>query len=79
MNRPTRDIGAGEYASPQLQPHEVRVLTLLADGHTYKTAAAELRVTTHTISFHLRRVYEKLEVHSKSEAIGKALRSRLIR
>jgi len=61
-----------------LTPHEQRLLRLLVDGHNYRTAAAELGVTVHTISFHLRNVYEKLQVHSKSEAVAKALRNRLV-
>ena len=40
--------------------------------------AAELGVTVHTISFHLRSIYGKLQVHSKSEAVAKALRNRLV-
>ncbi len=62
-----------------LTPHEMRLLKLLVEGHNYKTAAAELSVTVNTISFHTRRIYEKLHVHSKSEAIAKALRTRLIK
>jgi DNA-binding CsgD family transcriptional regulator len=62
----------------RLTPHEVRLLTLLVDGHSYKTAAAALGVSRHTVSFHLRSVYEKLQVHSKSEAVSKALRNRLV-
>jgi DNA-binding CsgD family transcriptional regulator len=69
---------SSQYASPQLTPHEIRLLKLLADGHSYRTAAAELHVTTHTISFHLRHIYEKLQVRSKSEAVSKGLRTRLI-
>src|SRR6266571_1747742 len=65
--------------SYELTPHELRLLKLLMDGHNYKTAAAELGVTTHTISFHLQRIYEKLHVHSKTEAVAKALRNRLIK
>jgi len=61
-----------------LTPHETRLLRLFVDGHNYKTAAAELGVTVHTISFHLRSIYEKLQVHSKSEAVAKALRNRLV-
>ncbi len=62
-----------------LTPHEMRLLKLVVEGHNYKTAAAELSVTVNTISFHTRRIYEKLHVHSKSEAIAKALRARLIK
>jgi DNA-binding NarL/FixJ family response regulator len=66
-----------ERGAFDLTPHETRVLGLLVDGHSYKTAAAELGVTPHAVSYHLRRVYEKLEVRSKSEAVAKALRHRL--
>lgn len=68
-----------ERAPHELTPHETRLLRLLVDGHNYKTAAAELGVTVHGISFHMRRIYEKLEVHSKSEAVAKALRQGLVR
>ena len=60
-----------------LTPHELRVLRLIVDGHNYKTAAAELGVSVNTVSFHMRKVYDKLQVHSKSEAVAKALRDRL--
>lgn len=74
-----RDIRPRESPDQQLTPHEIRLLEMLAAGHNYETAAAELNVTTHTISFHLQRIYEKLHVHSKTEAVAKALRNRLIR
>jgi len=61
-----------------LTPHEVRVLRLLVEGHNYKTAAAELKVSVNTVAFHMRRIYEKLHVHSKSEAVAKALRNRIV-
>lgn len=73
-----RELHPPEKPDEQLTPHEVRLLTLFAEGHNYKTAAAELGVTTHTISFHLQRIYDKLHVHSKTEAVAKALRNRLI-
>lgn len=73
-----RDIHPPEKPDEQLTPHEIRLLTLFADGHNYKTAAAELGVTTHTISFHLQRIYDKLHVHSKTEAVARALRTRII-
>jgi DNA-binding NarL/FixJ family response regulator len=61
-----------------LTPHEVRLLKLLVDGHNYKTAAVELSVSVNTISFHMRRIYEKLHVHTKSEAVAKALRNQIV-
>jgi DNA-binding NarL/FixJ family response regulator len=73
-----REIRPPERADYHLTPHEVRLLKLLVEGHNYKTAAAELGVTVSTINFHLQSVYQKLQVHSKTEAVAKALRNRLI-
>jgi DNA-binding NarL/FixJ family response regulator len=74
-----REIRPPENADYQLTPHETRLLKLLVEGHNYKTAAAELGVSVNTISFHLKHIYEKLQVHSKSEAVSKALRDHLIK
>jgi DNA-binding NarL/FixJ family response regulator len=73
-----REIRPPERAEYELTPHETRLLKLLVQGHNYKTAASELGVTVHTVSFHLRSIYEKLQVHSKSEAVAKALQNRLV-
>lgn len=62
-----------------LTQQELRLLKLLGEGHHYKTAAADMGITVHTVSFHLRRIYEKLQVHSKSEAVAKAFREGLLR
>ena len=62
-----------------LTPHEMRLLRLLVEGHNYQTAAVELKVSVNTIRFHMRSVYSKLQVHSKAEAVSKALRARIIR
>lgn len=61
-----------------LTPHEKRILKMLVDGHNYKTAAAELGVSVNTVSFHVKKIYEKLHVHSKSEAVAKALRGNIV-
>ncbi len=61
-----------------LTPHELRVLKLLVDGHNYRTAAVELGVSVNTISFHMKRIYDKLHVHTKSEAVAKALRNQIV-
>jgi DNA-binding NarL/FixJ family response regulator len=73
-----REFRPPDSTKCELTPHEVRLLRLFVEGHNYKTAAAELGVTVHTISFHLRSIYDKLQVHSKSAAVAKALRSRLV-
>jgi DNA-binding NarL/FixJ family response regulator len=73
-----REFRPPETSDYDLTPHEVRLLQLLAEGHNYKTAASELEVSVNTVAFHMKRVYEKLHVHSKSEAVAKALRSGIV-
>ena len=74
-----RTIRPPERAEYHLTPHEIKLLQLLANGLNRKSAATELRVSVHAISFHLRQIYEKLQVHSRSEAVAKALRDRLVK
>jgi DNA-binding NarL/FixJ family response regulator len=68
--------------APQLQhdltPNEVRIVKLLSEGHNYDTAARELHISVNTIRFYIRSIYSKLQVHSKSEAVAKALRDGVI-
>jgi DNA-binding NarL/FixJ family response regulator len=73
-----REIRPPDRADYDLTPHETRLLKLLVEGHNYKTAAEQLGVSFHAVSFHMRNIYDKLQVHSKSEAVAKALRNRLI-
>ena len=73
-----REIRPPDRADYNLTPHEVRILKLLVEGHNYKTAATKLGVAPTTINFHLQNIYQKLQVHSKTEAVAKALRNRLI-
>jgi len=74
-----REIRPPEDAGYSLTPHEIRILKLLVEGYNYKTAAVELDVSVNTIRFHMRSIYDKLHVHSKSEAVAKSLRHRIIR
>ena len=67
-----------EKAQYNLTPHELRLLKLLVEGHSYKTAAAQLAVSINTIAFHVQNIYGKLQVHSKSEAVARALRENLL-
>lgn len=62
----------------QLTAHEIRLLKLLVEGYNFKTVAAKLGVSVNTIAFHMRNIYDKLQVHSKSEAVAKALRQGIV-
>jgi len=66
------------HASYDLTPQETELLRLLVEGHHKKTAAAKMEISFHTVSFHLKNIYLKLQVHSKTEAVAKALRERLV-
>lgn len=73
-----REFRPPVQAAYHLTPQEHELLKLLVDGHHKKTAAAELGISVNTVSFHLKNIYVKLQVHSKTEAVAKALRERLI-
>jgi DNA-binding NarL/FixJ family response regulator len=73
-----REIRPPEDVDYQLTAHEKRLLKLLVEGHNFKSIAPQLGVTVHTVAFHMQRIYEKLQVHSKTEAVSKALRNRIV-
>ena len=60
--------------SRQLTPREEEVLSLLAKGYVTKEVADALSLSSDTVRFHLKHVYEKLHVHSRTEALIKYLR-----
>jgi len=72
-----REFRPSDTADYHLTPQETALLKLLIEGHHKKTAARELGISFHTVSFHLKNIYEKLQVHSKTEAVAKALREKL--
>lgn len=77
-----RKLGPAAAAVPEgggaLSPQETRLLALIAAGSSYREAALELDVSINTVRTHIRSIYEKLQVHTKSEAVAKAMRSGLI-
>jgi DNA-binding NarL/FixJ family response regulator len=73
-----RQFRPPEYSDYRLTPQETELLKLLIEGHHKKTAAKEMGISFHTVSFHLKNIYEKLQVHSKTEAVAKALREKLV-
>jgi DNA-binding NarL/FixJ family response regulator len=72
-----RRVHPPEKATHNLTPQELRLLKLLVEGHSYKTAAIEMAVSINTIAFHIQNIYGKLQVHSKSEAVARALNENL--
>jgi DNA-binding NarL/FixJ family response regulator len=67
-----------QAAESRLTPQEVRLLELLAEGYSYQGAGARMNVSLNTVRNYVRSVYEKLQVNTRSEAVSKALRGRLI-
>lgn len=61
-----------------LTKREEEILDELVSGNSYKSTADHLNISIHTVRFHIRSIYEKLHVHSKSEAVAKALKNRLV-
>jgi DNA-binding NarL/FixJ family response regulator len=70
--------GPLEKPDEALTPHEVRIIRMLAEGDSYHEVGERLGITVNTVRNYIRRIYEKLHVHTKSQAVSKALRGRLI-
>jgi DNA-binding NarL/FixJ family response regulator len=64
--------GVGSEAA-ELSPREHEVLSALAEGLAYKQIADRLGVSIHTVRNYIRRIYEKLHVRSRTEAVAKYL------
>ncbi len=60
-------------AAQSLSPRESQVLDLLAKGYLYKEIAERMAVTYATVHTHIRHIYEKLHVRSRTEAVAKHL------
>ncbi|HUM01698.1 MAG TPA: response regulator transcription factor [Thermoanaerobaculia bacterium] len=73
-----RDIGPRKQPEHDLTPQEIRLLKLLSEGASYQTAADGLGISINTVRNHVRSIYEKLHVNSKSAAVSKALKHRII-
>lgn len=65
-------------ADYQLTPREMDVLDLLTRGDDYKLIAEKLYLSLFTVRAHIRNIYDKLHVHSKSQAVAKALLEKVV-
>jgi len=61
-----------------LSPRETEILQWLVKGYSQKMVAAELYLSKHTINNHIKNIYQKLQVHSVSEAVATALQKRIV-
>lgn len=61
-----------------LSEREKEVLQLLVNGYSYKMIASEMFIAIDTVRSHIKKIYEKLHVNSKSEAVAKAFKDRLV-
>lgn len=61
-----------------LTPRENDVLSCLVRGYSYKMAASEMGITIETLRYHIKNVYGKLHVNSKSEAVAKAIQNKIV-
>jgi DNA-binding NarL/FixJ family response regulator len=65
-------------AEYRLTPREFEVLELLVQGEDYKTIAEKLFLSLFTVRAHIRNIYDKLHVHTKSQAVAKALKENVV-
>lgn len=61
-----------------LTPREKDILQNLSKGNSFKLIAADLSISIDTVRTHIKRIYEKLQVHSQIEAVSKAVNERLL-
>jgi DNA-binding NarL/FixJ family response regulator len=67
-----------EQEKSDLSARETSILQLLVNGYSYKMIATELKMSIDGVRFHIKKIYDKLHVHSATEAVSKALKDKLI-
>ena len=61
-----------------LSPREIEIVNFLVKGMSYKMIAASCYISIETVNVHIKNIYKKLHVHSKSEAVAKAIKGRIV-
>ena len=61
-----------------LTSRETAILQSLVNGYSYKMIASEAGISIDTVRFHIKKIYDKLHVHSATEAVSRAIRDRLV-
>lgn len=67
-----------QHEKADLSPKETAILQLLVNGYSYKMIATEIGISIDTVRFHIKKIYDKLHVHSATEAVSRALKDKLL-
>jgi DNA-binding NarL/FixJ family response regulator len=73
-----KQSGGGSQQFFNLSPREKEILTLLVKGMSYKMIAAKCEISFNTVNTHMQKIYEKLHVHSATEAVTKAIEHKIV-
>ena len=73
-----QNLSSNKDESFNLSSREKEILKCLVEGMSYKLIAANCFISTDTVHGHIKNIYKKLQVHSKSEAVVKAIKSKII-
>ncbi|MES1241444.1 MAG: response regulator transcription factor [Acidobacteriota bacterium] len=73
-----REIRPPARGGNELTRPELRLLSLLADGHSHQSAAAEMGISLDAVPAQIRSIYGKLRVHSRSDAVGRLLKAGIV-
>jgi DNA-binding NarL/FixJ family response regulator len=69
---------SAEEENQVLTVKEKDILQLLVNGYSYKMIASEISISIDTVRFHIKKIYDKLHVHSSTGAVSKAIKEKLI-
>ena len=68
-----QDVPTNSHQVEQLSTREQEILDRLVKGDSYKTIADACNISVHTVNNHIRKIYEKMQVHSRAEAVAKVM------
>ncbi len=63
----------------ELNEREKQLLTFMAQGKSYNRIAVEVHLSIDGVYYHIRHIYEKLQVHSRAEAVAEGIKKRIIK
>ncbi|HEV8271103.1 MAG TPA: response regulator transcription factor [Chitinophagaceae bacterium] len=69
---------SAEEENQVLTIKEKDILQLLVNGYSYKMIASEINISIDTVRFHIKKIYDKLHVHSSTAAVSKAIKEKLV-